>query len=104
MSFGRRLTGQGGMRVLGVVEADPLGDDPFGPEAVRQLVQIDSLVFERTPQPLDKNIVHAAAPPIHGDRDLGVLERAGEVKAGELAALGGVKDLRFAVFGDNGPH
>ena len=45
------------------------------------------------------NIVHAAAPAVHGDRDAGVLEHIGEVKAGELAALVGIEDLRLAVSG-----
>ncbi len=74
------------MGPFGVVEADPLADDPFGLEAVRQLVQVDRLVFERAPQTLDEDVVHAAAPAVHGDRDAGVLERAGEGEAGELAA------------------
>ena len=43
------------------------------------------------------NIVHAAAPAVHGDRDAGVLEHIGEVKAGELAALVGIHDLRRIV-------
>ncbi len=55
------------MGSFGVVEADPLADDPFGLEAVSQLVQVDCLVFERPPQALDKDVVHAAAPAIHGD-------------------------------------
>ncbi len=40
VSLRRRLAGEGGMGPLGVVEADPLADDPFGPEAVGQLVQV----------------------------------------------------------------
>ena len=87
------------MCVLGVVNADPLGDDPFGLEAVRQLVQVDGFVFERSPQAFNKNIVHEPAPAIHGDADAGILERAGEVEAGKPAALVGVEDFRFAVSG-----
>ena len=41
------------MGPLGVVEVDPLADDPFGFEAVRQLVQVDGFVFERSPEALD---------------------------------------------------
>ena len=37
------------MGPFGIVEVDPLADHPFGLEAVGQLVQIDSLVFERAP-------------------------------------------------------
>ena len=85
------------MGPLGVVEADPLADDLFGLEAVGQVVQVDHLVFERAPQPLDEDVVHAAAPAVHGDRDACILERAGEVEAGKLAALVGVEYLRPAV-------
>jgi hypothetical protein len=41
------------MGPLGIIEVDPLADNPFGFEAVRQFVQVDSLVFERTPQSFD---------------------------------------------------
>ena len=85
------------MRPDGVVEADPLPDDPFGQKAVGDVIQIDRLVFERPPQPLDEDIVHTPAPSIHGYRDLHVLENAGKLEAGELAALIGIEDVRFAV-------
>ena len=84
------------MRPDGVVEVDPLPDDPFRLEAIGQLVQIDRLVFERPPQPLDEDVVHAPAPAVHGDRDTRVLEHTGELEAGERAALIGIEDLRPA--------
>ena len=40
----------------------------------------------RSPQPLDEDIVHAAAVTIHADRAAASLEDAGEVGADELAA------------------
>jgi len=85
------------MGPLGVVKADPVANDPFGLEAVAQLVQIDRLIFERPPKPFDKDIVHVSAPAIHGDRDLRILEDAGELEAGELTALIGVEDFRLAI-------
>ena len=42
------------MGPLGVVEVHPVPDDPFGPEAIGQFVQVDRLVFERPPEPLDE--------------------------------------------------
>jgi len=87
------------MGPLGVVEVDPLADDPLGPEAIRQFVQIDRLVFERPPQAFDEDVVHAPAPTIHGNGDLRALEHAGEVEAGELASLIGIEDFRLAVSG-----
>ena len=62
-------------------------------------MQVDGLVFERAPKSFDEDVVHAPATPIHGDGDFRVLENAGEVKAGELAALVSVEDFRLAVFG-----
>ena len=41
------------MGSLRVVEVDPLADDAFGLEAIRQVVHVDSLVFDRPPQALD---------------------------------------------------
>ena len=87
------------MGPLGVVEVDPLADDPFGREAVGQLVQVDRLVFQRPPQPLDEDVVHAAAATVHGDAHAGVFEDAGEVEAGELAALVRVGDFWVSVVG-----
>ena len=84
------------MGPFGVVEVDPLCNDPFGLEAVGQFMQVDGLIFERAPQAFDEDVVHAPAPPIHGDADAGIIEDAGEVEAGELAALVGVEEFRFA--------
>ncbi len=84
------------MGTLGVAEADPLADDTLGVEAIGEFVQMDRLVFERAPQPLDEDVVHAAAAAVHGDCHFGILEPAGEVEAGELAALVGIEDLRPA--------
>jgi hypothetical protein len=89
----------GRMWPLGIVKIDPIADDLFCLEPIRQLVQIDCLVFERAPQPLDEDVVHAAAPAIHGDRNLRRVEQTGEVKAGELAVLVGVEDIRFSISG-----
>lgn len=57
------------------------------------------LIFERSPEALDEDIVHAAAPAVHGDRDLRAAERTGEVEAGELASLIRVEYPRRAVSG-----
>ena len=75
------------MGTLGVVEVDPLTDDPFGLKAVRQFVQVNRFVLEGAPEPLDEDVVHASAPTVHGDRDIGILEHTGEAKAGELGGF-----------------
>ena len=85
------------LRSLGVVEADPLADDATGGEAIRDVVQVDRLVFERAPQPLDEDVVHEPAPAVHRDADAGCLKAGGEGYAGKLTALIGIEDLRCAV-------
>ena len=87
------------MGPLGIVEVDPLADDPVRLEAVGQLVQIDRLVFERPPQTFDEDVVHVPAPSVHRYRDLRVLENTGELEAGELAALIRIENLRLAESG-----
>ena len=84
-----RLAGQRGMGPLSVVEVEPATDDPFGLEAIGQLVQVDCLILERAPEAFDEDVVHAPAPAVHGDRDTRVFEDTGEAEAGELAALVG---------------
>src|SRR5215218_7193395 len=54
--------------------------------------QVDLLVFDRPPQPLNKDIVAPRAAAIHADRDGIVRQQAGERGAGELTALIGVED------------
>src|SRR3984893_11150282 len=58
--------------------------------------QVDG-ALQAPPQPLDKDVVHAAALAIHADCDAAMLEHAGELGASELAALIGVEDLGLAV-------
>src|SRR5215470_13534543 len=70
-----------------------LGDGGIG-------IEVDFFVFEAAPQPLDKDVVHAAALAVHTDLDPMVFQSAGEVVTGELAALIGIKDLWPAIAGE----
>jgi len=55
------------------------------------------LVFDRTPQSFDENVVHETTASVHRNRDARSLEHAGEGGAGELRALIGVEYFRCAV-------
>jgi hypothetical protein len=60
-------------------------------------VQVDLLVFEAAPQPLNKDVVYAPAFAADADHDPVLLQGAGKVVAGELAALIGIEDLWRAI-------
>src|SRR3954454_21183546 len=79
-----------------IVKAEPSGDPRPRLETVGVSLQIDLLVFERAPEPLDEDVVHPSAPSIHRNAHAGRCERAGELARGELAALVGVEDFGLA--------
>ena len=63
-------------------------------------MQLDVLVLDRLPQPLDKHVIAPAALAVHAARVALTLEGADELAAGELTALVGVHDLGRAVLRD----
>src|ERR1039458_703861 len=60
-------------------------------------MQIALFVFDRAPETLDEDVVTPAPLAIHANGDPIFLEPPGEGFAGELTALIGVEDLRFAM-------
>ena len=60
--------------------ATRLRDASVGPE-------VNFLVFDRPPQPFDKNLVAPRSLAIHANRDLGILQGREKGDGGELAAL-----------------
>src|SRR3982074_3100174 len=88
-----------GMRAALIVEHEVLAD--AGPRIADAVVgmQIDLLVLDRLPEPLDEDVVTPAAFTVHADLDAVILEHLGKLGAGELAALVGVEDLGCAVAG-----
>src|SRR5216683_773881 len=59
--------------------------------------QIDLLVFDAFPKPLDEHVVSPSSFAIHADGDAVVGEDTGKGRSGELRALVGVEDVRPAV-------
>jgi len=76
------------MRSPVVIKCDPVGDPILGLVTVGLALEVDVLVLQAAPQPLDEDVVHPSAAPIHRDLNLGHRECAGEDGAGELAAPG----------------
>ena len=59
------LLSSAGVRALRIVKSNPVIADPFCLETVGDFMQIDGRLFQRPPQPLDKDVVQIAAPAIH---------------------------------------
>jgi len=79
-----RLCPQAGVRASGVVELDVARDLASGFAHRLVGVQVDVLVFERTPEALDEDVVAPAALAVHADLDAFFFEPPGEGFAGEL--------------------
>src|SRR5215472_17008910 len=85
------------MWALSIVEAEIASDGAAGFANAVIGPQIYLLVFDASPQTLDEHVVAPSALAIHADRYSPFGERAGERRAGELAALIRVEDVRLAV-------
>jgi hypothetical protein len=88
------------MRTTGVVEGEVALDT--GPGRGHRVVgvQVDFLILEGAPEPLDEDVVPPAPETIHADLDAVIEEQTRERGTGELRALVGVEDLRSAVARD----
>src|SRR5271169_1534662 len=79
------------MGSVGIIVADPTSDAGFCLTAGLKGIVEDAFVFQRSPQPLDEDVVHPTTATVHRDADAGILQGAGEGKASELRALIGVE-------------
>lgn len=60
-------------------------------------LRIHLLIFDRSPQPFDKDIVMGPSTPIHADPDSRLRQAPREREAGKLRSLIGVEDGPLAV-------
>jgi len=84
------------MGTLPIVEVHPFPDAGFGLRAGFPSVQVDTLIFEGPPKPLDKDVVQESALAIHGYLRADPLQPVGPGEGRELRALVGVHDLWWA--------
>src|SRR5215210_2864116 len=82
-----------------IIVADPLGQAAPQFRTGLERVQVDTLVFQAAPQPLDEHVVHPTAFAVHRYPYLRIPQDLCELRRGELAALVGVENLRPAVTG-----
>src|SRR5450759_5941446 len=85
------------MRPAAIIEVQVAADRSAGLADIVVGSQVDLLVLDATPQPLDEDVVPPGALAVHADSDPIFDQHASECRAGELAALIRVEDLRFAV-------
>ncbi len=78
------------MRAMAIIVADPARDPGAQFSAGFESMQIYAFIFQRTPQPLNENVVHPAAAPIHADPDALGLQNPAKAGAGELTVLIGI--------------
>lgn len=84
------------MRAQSIVKTEPISDDPLCLKAVFHFGEVNSLLLQRSPEPLDENIIEKAATPVHGYFDFRLLQGFDPVRTRELTALVGIEDLRLA--------
>ena len=63
-------------------------------------MQIDLFVFDALPEPFYEDVVTPASCAVHADLDAVVFQEPRKLKAGELAPLVGVENVRCASTGD----
>lgn len=88
------------MRSIPVVESKVREKSTVEIIAVIINVQVNMLVLDRAPQPLDENIVDGPSPAIHADLYGMVFQTVDIHIGGELAALIRVDDLWFSILGN----
>src|SRR6516165_5959480 len=65
----RRAITQALVLALRVVKVQPGANAGLGFGHCRIGIEVDLLIFETAPQPLDEDVVHASALTVHADRD-----------------------------------
>src|SRR6202167_3810566 len=86
-NLARGLVTQCLVQALVVVEAQPAADATARLRDRGVSLDVDFLVLQAAPQPLDENVVEVTAFAIHADADTAGRQHAGERGTGELHAL-----------------
>jgi len=82
-----RAVAQRLVRAFAVVEDEVLGQPQQQLRQTGIALEVDVLVLDATPQPLDEDVVQGASPPIHADGNPLTQQDPREGLAGELRAL-----------------
>src|SRR5258708_11636286 len=93
VNFGWRLITKRLVRALVVVELQIPCEPVTGLARAGIVVQVDLLIFDRTPQPLGEDVIQRPPAPVHADLDIGGEQHGSILGAREMAALVTVPDL-----------
>jgi len=99
VDFGGGLAFVRGVRSVFVIKPQVSSEMGVGLDHRLIALQVDFLVFAAAPQAFDKDVVQASAFAIHRQFYARGQQGLGKLRAGELAALVGIEDLRDAVLG-----
>ena len=94
------VVAEGAVRAVVIVEADEAFEVGVGLDLGLVAFEIDLIVFDGPPEPLDEDVVEAAPLSIHREFHAKGEQWLGKFGRGELAALVGVEDLRHSVLLD----
>ena len=92
-----RLTVKCRMGSLSIVMSHPIPNKHLGLVAIFKIIEINTFVFQRTPESLNKHIVHPTPPTIHRDSNSMIPKDVGKLEARELTPLICVKNIWYAV-------
>lgn len=86
------------MRALVILELEVDVQSCFQVWGVRIVREVDVLVLDRAPQPLDEDIVQSPPPDVHADLDGISFQDAGALVGCELGPLVEVEERRHTLF------
>ena len=92
-----RLSVVAAVRAVLVVKAKVGPETAFGLEDVAVGLEVNFLVFHRTPESLDEDVVQTTSFAVHRYLYAVGVQHPGKIRAGKLTALVGVEDLWHAI-------
>jgi hypothetical protein len=82
------------MNSLLVVEKEVYFSPPYRLCDIGVVLEIYLFVFDRSPEPLNEDVVEDSSFPVHADGNMAVFQRVRKILARKLGSLVGVEDFR----------
>ena len=81
------------MRAFLIIEEEVVGQSCVEVRHGLVSLEVEVLIFDRSPQALDEHVVQCSAASVHTDADALAFQSFGEPGGGELSALIGIEDV-----------